>query len=98
MMSPRSQIRYGGRCRSAQPAASTPSDASTIQRMRAERSAGNDKLTRLSITDLLGLDDGLGPTRGERRDRDEGEEPRKIEVEPVREDQLEADEERGGQR
>src|ERR671931_533462 len=65
-------------------------------------SAGGNELSDLAFTlgarlGGLGLD-GAPPGRGEDREGDEGEEPRDVEVEPVRQHELEADHERSRQR
>src|SRR5438067_1122808 len=61
-------------------------------------SAGRDQLASLSTT----LDSRLGretvPLRRQHDEREEREEPRKVEVEPVGQDELEADQKRGGER
>src|SRR4051795_1626507 len=58
-------------------------------------SAGCDQLSdRL----LNGLGAGLGCRRRQRRVRDEGEEPRDVEIEPVCQHELEAEQQHTGQR
>src|SRR6266545_5327065 len=60
-------------------------------------SAGGDELSGLTIT--LDLRLGAPPSAGGEDDEDdEGEEPRNVGVEPVRDRKLEADEQRRGQR
>src|SRR5829696_5580014 len=59
------------------------------------RSAGRDQLSGLAISPLLLLvSRAAAHRRGQQRQRREREEPRDVEVEPVRQDELGADEER----
>src|SRR5205807_6141458 len=61
-------------------------------------SAGRDQLASLSITLRRRLGREAVPLLSQHDERDEREEPREIEVEPVRQNELEADEQRRGQR
>jgi len=74
--------------------ASAPSAAASATR----RSAGSDQRSCVVLTrdgNLFGNGRVLG---GQDDERDEGKEPREVEVEPVCQHQLEADQQRGRQR
>src|SRR5205085_2535730 len=79
-------------------AAITRTDARATASATRRRSAGRDQLASLSITLGSRLGRDTLPLRRQHDEREEREEPRQVEVEPVRQHELEADQERGGQR
>src|SRR5215213_11196088 len=82
----------------AQASASVATAAMTAALAATVRSAGRDQLSGLAISPLLLLvSRAAGHRRGQQRQRREREEPRDVEVEPVRQDELGADEERTGE-